>query len=164
VGAVALLTGHVALLPLLRVGGYVSQELSPMSGATSARDLTSLGLRAKLLSPWPRGATRAWLFVGLGYAAAYGRSTTAPGRDATVEGARGGFVDVPFGMGGSLRLRKPWELCAELGLRAGLGHTGSLYDAPGPTLSAVGQPDRNAAPSGRETFGIGVTVGVLLDL
>lgn len=175
-GPVGQLTAHVALLPLVRLGGYFGHDISPMGGASSARDLTFGGLRAKIMSPWPRGALRAWLFVGFGHAGTYARSTTAPrifpgptgaasvSSDATVQGAGGSFFEVPFGLGASYKLRKPWELCAELGMRTGFGHTGSVYEAPGPEVRSAGRAESNALPAGKDRFGIALTVGVLLDL
>jgi len=146
-GPVAQLTAHVALLPLLRVGAYFGHDISPIEGPASARDLTWGGIRAKIMSPWPRGAMRAWLFVGFGYEGVYARSTTVAG--STVHGAGGGFFEVPFGIGASYKLRKPWELCAELGMRTGFAHTGSMYEQPG---------------SGTDRYAFGLTIGVLLDL
>jgi hypothetical protein len=170
------LAGHVALLPLVRVGVYAGHDISPMGGETSARDLTYAGLRAKIMSPWPRGSLRAWLFLGFGYAGVYARSTSAPRlfpgapgtpsvtSAAVVDGAGGGFFEVPVGIGASYKLRKPWELCAELGVRPGFGHSGSVYEAPGPRLRSAGRPDGNALPAGRDGFAIGLTVGLLVDL
>lgn len=175
-GPVAQLTGHVALLPLVRLGAYVGHDISPMGGDASARDLTWGGLRAKIMSPWPRGALRAWLFFGFGYAGVYGRSTSAPRNfpgppgtpavraDAVVQGAGGSFFEVPFGIGASYKLRKPWELCAELGSRVGFGHRGSLYTDPGPQVSSPGRADSNALPAGADRFAVGLTIGVLVDL
>ena len=150
-GPVAQLTGHVALFPLVRVGGYLGHDISPMGGDLSARDLTWGGVRAKLMSPWPRGAFRAWLFAGFGIEGVYARSSALPG--ARVEGAGGHFFEVPFGLGSSYTFRKPFALCAELGMRAGFGHTGSAYR---PRLPLV-------AP-GVDRFAIGLTVGFMLDL
>ena len=150
-GPVAQLTGHVALFPLVRVGGYLGHDISPMGGDLSARDLTWGGVRAKLISPWPRGAFRAWLFAGFGVEGVYARSTARPG--VRVEGAGGHFFEVPFGLGSSYTFRKPFALCAELGMRAGFGHKGSAY---GPSLPLV-------AP-GVDRFAMGLTVGFMLDL
>lgn len=161
-GPVGQLTAHVALLPLVRVGGYFGHDISPIVGPASARDLTWGGIRAKIMSPWPRGAARAWLFVGFGYGGVYARSTTVNG--ATVHGAGGGFFEVPFGIGASYKLRKPWELCAELGMRTGFGHSGSAYEDPGPALTAPGATETNAPPAGKDRFAFGFTVGILLDL
>ncbi len=171
------LTAHVALIPLVRVGAYVGHDVSPMGGQTSARDVTQAGVRVKLLSPWPRGAWRAWVFAGFGYAGIYARSTTAtralisasPGTppvdtEVTVQGAGGGYFDVPFGLGASYKFRRPWELSAELGVRTGFGHRGSAYVAPGPEVRRAGQAEGNALPSGKDSLAIGLTVGVLVDL
>jgi hypothetical protein len=81
-----------------------------------------------------------------------------------VQGAGGSFFEVPFGIGASYKLRKPWELCAELGGRAGFGHRGSLYTEPGPQVSSPGRADSNALPAGEDRFAVGLTVGVLVDL
>jgi hypothetical protein len=177
-GPTAQLTGHVALLPLVRVGGWIAHDISPMHDPIAARDVTSGGLRVKLMSPFPRGDLRAWLFAGFGYAGVYARSyhatiaqkdpvTGAPlPVDALVQGAGGSFFEVPLGIGASYKLRKPWELAAELGLHLGFGHGGSVYEAPGPQLSYPGttRPDDNAGPAGIDRVAIGLTVGVMLDL
>jgi len=178
-GPVGQLAGHVALFPLVRVGAYFGQDLSPIGGDGSARDLTWGGARAKLMSPWPRGAFRAWLFLGFGYSGVYARSTaglrTFPGppgappvrEAAVVQGAGGGFFEVPFGLGASYNFRKPFAVCAELGMRAGFGHSGSAYGPPGPEVksaAAVPRPDGNALPAGTDRFAIGLSVGVLIDL
>src|SRR3954449_10750703 len=52
-GPQGLLAAHVALFPLIRLGGYFGHDISPMGGELSARDLTWGGLRAKIVSPWP---------------------------------------------------------------------------------------------------------------
>jgi hypothetical protein len=175
-GPTAELTGHVALLPLVRLGAYFGYDLSPVSGQSSARDLTWGGARVKLMSPWPRGALRAWLFFGLGWTGVYARSTAGPRTypgpagapsvqsDAVVHGAHGGFFEVPYGLGASYKLRKPWELCAELGMRSGFAHMGGAYVEPGPRVTSPGHDETNALPAGKDRFAIGLTVGVLVDL
>src|SRR5947207_803765 len=52
-GPMAQLEGHVALLPLIRVGAYLGHDISPMPDAIAARDLTWFGLHVKLMSPFP---------------------------------------------------------------------------------------------------------------
>ena len=175
-GPVAELEAHVALIPLVRLGAYVGHDISPIYGDSSARDLTWGGLHAKIMSPWPRGKLRAWLFTGFGYAGVYARSTAAPriypgpagvpavSSDAVVQGSHGGFFDVPFGIGASYKLRKPFELCAELGMHAGFGFRGRVYREPGPLVTSPVQPESHALPAGNDGFGIGLTVGVLVDL
>jgi hypothetical protein len=153
-GPVAQLTGHVALFPLVRVGAYFGHDISPMGGDLSARDLTWGGVRAKLMSPWPRGAFRAWLFAGFGLEGVYARSTARPG--GLIDGAGGHFFEVPFGLGSSYTFRKPYALCAELGMRAGFAHSGSAYEPPARRTEGL-------AP-GADRFAIGLTVGFMLDL
>lgn len=169
-------TAHVALLPLVRAGGYASFELSPLGGDAATRSLFGGGLHAKLMSPWPRGDARAWLSAGFGYTAAYapsfsttvavpsGISGQSTRSNATVAGAGGGFFEVPVGLGASYKLYGHWSLAGELGLHVGLGHSGSAYEDPGPTLAIVGQPDNNAVPAGRDRLGTSVAVGLQLDL
>ncbi|AKU96524.1 hypothetical protein AKJ09_03188 [Labilithrix luteola] len=172
IGPAGQLTAHLALLPLVRFGVYVGHDISPMGGDDrGTRDITFGGLRAKVMSPWPRGRLRAWAFVGFGYAGTYARSSqtivTLPDGSATaglVQGAGGGFLEVPFGIGASYKIRKPWELCAELGLRVGFAHHGSVYEEPGPQFSLGGSPDGNASPAGIDRFALGLTVGVLVDM
>ena len=173
-GPAGQLTGHVALFPLVRLGAYLGHDISPFQGDASARDITWGGLRAKLMSPWPRGDARVWVFFGFGYAGVYQRSTSTtvgfpggPGGFAVTErvvhGAGGGFFEVPFGLGASYKLRKPWELCAELGARAGFGHSGSVYESPGPRMTSE-SGESHVPPAGIDRFAIGMTFGVLLDL
>jgi hypothetical protein len=173
-GPTAQLTTHVALLPLLRVGAYVAHDISPLPGDGSARNITAGGLRAKGVFPLGPQA-RAWAFVGFGYAGVFQQSYettiamptgagTIEARAVRVEEAGGSFFDVPFGVGASYRLRKPWELCAELGARTGFGHVGSVYEYPGPQVKAAGLPDQNVVPAGLDRFAVGLTLGVLLDL
>jgi hypothetical protein len=161
-GPVGQLAGHIALFPLVRVGGYFGHDISPVGGDVSARDLTWGGLRAKIMSPWPRGSFRTWLFVGFGYEGVYARSSSIRGN--LVHGAGGGFFEVPFGLGASYMFRKPFAISTELGMRAGFGHSGSMYEDPGPRLTVPGQPDGNALPAGIDRFAIGLTVGVMIDL
>lgn len=169
------LAAHVALLPLVRVGGYVGYELSPLEGDAAPRSLASGGVRAKVMSPWPRGAMRAYLFAGFGYVSTYARSyrttllaSSTPGaalspRDALVHGSTGGFFEVPFGLGASYRLRRPWELFAELGMRVGFGATGGTYEE-GSRVSFAGLPDSTTLPRGDDRVAVGLCLGVLVDL
>ncbi len=145
------LEGHVALLPLVRVGGYLGTEISPRGGDPSARNITWGGLRAKVMSPWPRGDLRLWLFLGFGIAGVYEPSyRTAAPANTLMGGAGGHFFEVPLGIGVSYKLRKPLELCAELGKRIGFADSGSTYDGAGST--------------GKDRFAIGLSLGVLVDL
>ncbi|MBS2018580.1 MAG: hypothetical protein JST00_37285 [Deltaproteobacteria bacterium] len=177
-GPTAQLQAHVALLPLVRVGGYLGYEISPLDGDRAARDMFGGGLRVKIMSPWPRGDVRLWLFVGFGLQAMYARSyrTTVlaevtPGnpaggvapREALVGGSGGRFLEVPFGIGVSYKFRKPFELFGELGSRVGFAGSGSAYDL-GPSLSVAGRPDTNAPVAGQDRFSLGLSLGLLIDL
>lgn len=168
-------SGHVAVLPFLRAGLYGGYEISPLAGDAAARDMFPFGARAKLMSPFPRGDVRAWLFVGFGYTlvsqrgydthvsipTGIGGETTST--SASVQGAGGGFFDVPFGLGASYKLSAALRLCGELGMHLGFGHSGSVYENPGPQLKIEGRPDDNVLPSGVDRFGIGLMVGVMLE-
>ncbi len=173
-GPVAQLTAHLALLPLIHAGIYAAHDISPLPDPAAARNITSGGLRGKLAIPL-HGNVRAWAFLGFGVAAVYSQGYDLPGfpvqsgagtvtRDAHVEGAGGRFFEVPLGIGASYKLRKPWELCAELGGRIGFAHSGSVYEEPGPQLKIPGFPDNNVLPAGLDRFAVGLTVGVMLDL
>lgn len=176
-GPVGQLSAHLALLPLVRAGAYFAQDISPMSGTIAARDFTSFGVRAKVLSPFKAGNLAPYLFAGFGYSIVYARSyhTTlniqngAPGQagtptDVLVNGAGGGFFEVPLGLGASYKLWGPIALAAELGVRIGFGHSGSNYTGDGPNITVPNRPDESAEPSGLDRYAFGLTVGLLLDL
>jgi hypothetical protein len=174
-GPAVQLAGHVAIIPLVRAGLYAGYEISPLPGDAAARDMIPFGARAKLMSPFPRGDARAWVFAGFGYtlvgARGYdtklafptgvGGSTTT--QKVSVQDAGGGFFDVPFGIGASYKLFESWHLVGELGMHVGFGHSGSVYEPPGPQVKVEGAPDNNVVPSGVDRFGIGLLVGVMLD-
>jgi hypothetical protein len=115
------LSGHVAILPLLRAGAYVAFDLSPIPGE-DLREILSAGLSTRLYSPWPRGMVRTWLALGFGYAASH-----APAY-ALVPATSGGFFEVPIGLGASVRLTPRFELIGEAGARIGFGFSGSMYN------------------------------------
>jgi hypothetical protein len=173
VGIAGQINGHVALLPLVYVGAYVGHDISPLPGDASPRDITSGGVRAKGVLPWGHAA-RAWVFAGFGYAGVYARSyhttfaiahpTGVERQPVLVEGASGSFFEVPFGLGASYKLSKPWELCAELGASVGFGHKGSAYEEPGPSVTVPNFASQNAAPAGLDRLAVGLTLGVLLGL
>lgn len=152
IGPAVQLAAHVALLPLVRVGGYLGADLSPGAGTFSARDFYSGGVRLKLMSPWPRGNVRTWLFFGFGAVGVY-----APAREAG-----GHLFELPIGIGASYKFRKPWAFSAELGFRYGFGHGGSVYDSAYENRSDLA---RSTEPfQGIDRFALGLTIGVLADL
>lgn len=175
IGPVAELEAHLAVLPLLRVGAYASHDIAPNSIDSSAWQITSFGLHVKVLAPFVRGAYRAWLFAGLGYAGVY-----APSYDVTfdfqdgqgprhtqVTGAGGSFFEVPVGIGFGWKFKKPWELVAQLGTRINFDFVGSIYDTDasegGRYVIPDGGPEHFFAVAGRDTFAPFLTVGIALD-
>ncbi len=173
-GPTGQITAHLALLPLIHAGAYLGHDISPAPSDT-ARNITFTGLRAKANLPIGASKFRGWAFLGFGIAFVYQQSVErtlfvpVPGtgnterRDVTLTGGGGRFFEIPFGVGASYKLRKPWELCAELGARVGLGHSGSVYDQ-GVQITAPGIINQNAEPFGVDRFALGLTVGVMLDL
>jgi hypothetical protein len=160
-GPVGELRAHVAIVPTLRAGAYVTHDISPVSGR-AARQMTEGGLRLKFTPPLVRSPWHVWAFVGLGYARTYAPSyvvAAPPGSAATaaerVQGAGGGILDLPFGIGVGVKLRGPWTLFAELGGRMGLLFAGAMYPRD-PCLSA----DRCI---GRDSFAAAMSVGVSLE-
>jgi hypothetical protein len=128
------LQGHVALIPMLRVGLYAAQDISPMSGLP-ARQFYEGGLHVKFTPPLLSSPWRAYFFAGFG--GAYVRQ----------EPLDGGLLEVPAGLGLALKLRAPWELFAELGGRAGIAPFGSVYDG---------------GITGKDSFAVSLSLGVSL--
>jgi hypothetical protein len=164
------LQGHVALLPFVRVGAYVSHDIGPTNGPEPSRQITAAGARLKLTPPWPRGDFRSWIFVGFGYAAVYGPSyhlrllipPNSQPQDLLAGGAGGGYVEIPIGVGMAYMVRKPWEITAELGTKLGFGFTGNLYDFR-PAFTAGGL-QTDLATIGHDSAALFLTIGVGLDL
>lgn len=168
------LDAHVALMPLLRVGAYVDEEVAP-TGEPSSRHVTSFGLRLKAVPPWPRADLRVWAFAGFGYAAVsapgYHQALMAPdgvnvvNADATAFDAHGHFFEVPVGVGAAWRFRRPWELTTELSGRIGLGASGNYYDPVGRpgVVTSSGLPI-GLGPIGQDALALILTVGIGFDL
>lgn len=171
-GPVFQLQGHVAILPLLRAGAYLAHDISPVTGI-AARQITSAGIHLRLSSPWPRDPWRSWVYAGIGYAGVYAPSyrttlhlsadPSQPGTDANVQGAGGGFLEVPLGLGVAYRLRRPWELMAELGTRIGFAFSGSVYSS-GALAFPVGNPTQQIVPSGNDSVSLLLSLGINLEL
>jgi hypothetical protein len=164
------LHAHVAVLPMLRAGIYVGHDMSPEK---SLRQITSFGLRAKLMPPILCGNWRAWAFAGIGYSIVYSPSYHATyqiptptnpnnAQDVAFDGESGQFLEVPLGIGLGYKLRKPWELTAELGTKIGFGFSDNLYNAAGGT--GQGYPQLEVTPIGYDTLAVYLLVGVSLDL
>lgn len=174
-GPTGQLAAHLALLPLVHAGVYVGHDISPLPDPAAARNITFMGARGKVALPMT-GHLRAYGFLGFGVAIVAQRGFDYGGfpflrpdgttvrKDARVESAGGHFFEVPFGLGVSYKLRKPWELCAELGARVGLGHSGSVYDElRAAQVKSPGEVDQHLTSFGVDRFALGLTVGVMLD-
>jgi hypothetical protein len=149
VGPVGELHAHVAVVPMLRLGPYVTHDIASYvpSAGVPARQITEAGLRAKIAPPLLGGPWHLWGILGLGYARAYWPSHAE--RSVPVPGIEGDFLDLPVGLGVGYRVRgprDPWELTAELGARIGLAFLGAMY---------------NDAP--RDSFALSLSLGVSLD-
>jgi hypothetical protein len=148
-GPVGELHAHVAIVPMLRVGPYVSYDISPFppSAEVPARQIAEGGVRAKFAPPLLTGSWHLWALLGIGYAYAYLPSHGANG--VSVAGVEGTILDLPVGIGVGYRMRgprDPWELTAELAGRVGLAFFGAMYsDAP------------------RDSFALSLSVGVSLE-
>jgi hypothetical protein len=162
-GPVGELRAHVAIVPALRAGAYVTHDISPVSGAT-ARQMTEGGLQLKFTPPLVRSPWRLWTFVGLGYARTYAPSyvgptpatATAPSEPVQrVPGVGGGVLDLPFGLGVGLKLRGPWWLFAEIGGRVGVFFAGAMYQREQCLCG-----DRYV---GRDSFAAALSVGLSLE-
>lgn len=171
------IAAHLALLPLVHAGVYVGHDVSPLPDPAAARNITFMGARGKVALPMG-GDLRAYGFAGFGFALVTQQSFSFPGfpyvsagggtvnrKDAQVESAGGHFFEVPLGLGVAYKLRKPWELVAELGFRVGFAHSGSVYDElRSAQVKAPGEVDQNLTSAGIDRFALGLTVGVMLDL
>jgi hypothetical protein len=173
------LHGHVAILPLLRAGIYVSHDISY---ELSERQITSFGVRAKITPPLLCGNWRTWAFLGFGYSIVYapsyqhdyligtglggGQSPT----NVNVDGQPGYYFEVPVGIGLGYKLDKTWELTAELGAKIGFNFAGELYcdGSSDPTCGANGSapryPPLELPVPGYDTLAVYLALGVSLDL
>jgi hypothetical protein len=162
------LNAHIAILPLLRLGPYVSYDLSPFAGANAppAREFVEGGLRAKLSPPLLRPPWRTWVFAGIGYAGVYEPSHQVPGGRPSAPGEGGGILDARLGLGIGYHLSRTWALFAELGGRAGIFFTGSLYERPiqPVVLNYALQPAQCAGPcAGKDSFALSLSLGLSLN-
>jgi hypothetical protein len=178
------LEADVAVVPLLRLGVYGDFEYADTT-EPSFSSVVSFGGRAKLMIPGYRGSVHWWLFTGFGgvvwNAPAYTiADQTSPNSNgvtsaATVTAATGTFLEVPLGVGMGWRVRKPWEIVAELQGRFGFDMGGSYFTQNGgftdpdsssgigttrPTTSTSGA---GQVPTGNDVFGVLLTVGIGFD-
>jgi hypothetical protein len=142
------LTGHVALLPMVRLGVYLGSDLSP-AAPDGLRSFWDGGLHLRLsppLVPWP---WRTWLATGFGYAFADNLGSHAPG----------GMLEVPVGLGVGRKVSRHAMLFVELGGRVGFGFYGRMYDRAA-TETAGETP---GAYVGKDTFALSLSVGLSLE-
>ncbi len=126
VGPIFGLQGHVALVPMVRIGLYAEQDTEPLS-QLGPRSFWAGGLHARVTPPLLGGGWRTWLYAGLGYGYV----------DWSSQRASGGIFDAPVGLGLGDKLGS-WLVFAELGARFGFGFYGSAYSGQG-GVPAVGQ-------------------------
>jgi hypothetical protein len=151
-GVVAELQAHVALLPMLRLGPYLSHDISPLTHGP-ARQITEAGMMARLAPPILRLPWRTWAFAGVGYARTYEPSHVAEGE--FVPGQGGGLLDTRLGVGLGYKLDRTWEVFAELGGRFGVFFTGSMYD---PGACGCAEPF-----VGKDLFALSLSLGLSLN-
>jgi hypothetical protein len=145
---------HIAIVPMLRAGPYLSYDAS--LGAV-ARHTAEAGLRAKLTPPVMAAPWHAWALVGLGAARSYLPSHWISGPPpGEVGGSEGGMLDASVGLGVGARVRGPWSLFAELQSRIGVAFWGAMYDDKACACAHDPYP-------GRDSFAVSRSLGVSLD-
>jgi hypothetical protein len=168
-GPVAQVQGHVALVPMVRLGAYAATDVSPTSDR-GTRTFWEAGLHARFTPPLLPAPWRAWAFAGFGYAytykTSYHHAETDPngaGIDVAYGDVYGGVLDVPVGIGVGHKVRGAWELFAELGGRFGVGFFGPMYD-DGASGRAVSTSLPFVEPfMGQDSFALSLTAGLSLD-
>jgi hypothetical protein len=168
-GPVVQVQGHVALVPMVRIGAYAAADLSPASGI-GARTFYEGGLHIKVTPPLLSAPWRAWVFAGFGYAYTYEASYHHPvtigttTSDVLFEGAAGGMLDVPLGVGLGFKpahLASPWLVFAELGGRLGVGFYGRMYDEA--AAGTLGYLQAFDPFMGKDSFALTLSVGISLE-
>jgi hypothetical protein len=167
-GPVFELQGHVALVPMVRIGAYFSYDIAP-DPPIGTRTFYEGGLHMRVTPPLLPAPWRLWAFGGLGaayvYAASYHQTlnSVAPRPvDVVFGGAAGGILEVPLGFGLGYRLRglaAPWVIFAELGGRLGVWYWGRLYQGYPAYSVAVGYPIGGPDP-GKDSFALSVSLGL----
>ena len=137
--------GHVALVPMVRLGAYLATDLTPVSTG-GPRAFWEGGLHVRLpppLAPWP---WRSWLFSGFGYAYADDLGAHLPG----------GMLAIPVGLGLGRKVSRRVLLFTELGAHFGFGFYGRMYDRA--AVEKLG-----GAYVGQDTFALSLSVGLSLE-
>jgi len=169
-GPVFQLQGHLALLPMVRVGLYFAADVSPMP-SFGGRQFYVGGLHAKVTPPLLPAPWKLYGFTGFGGGYAHQDSYLGPGAAPVgsttpaivpFSSTDGAIFEVPVGVGLAYRLRAPWEVFVELAGRFGVAFEGSLYD---PNNTAIAnQPGASPTPSGpflgQDTVALTLSMGV----
>jgi hypothetical protein len=146
------LQGHVALLPMVRVGAYLGTDLSP-AAPDGLRSFWDGGLHLRVtppLLPWP---WRTWLFTGFGYGFADDLGAHLPG----------GMLEVPFGLGLGRKTSRHAVVFVELGGRVGFAFYGRMYDRSAVETSGGSGESGGSAYVGQDTFALSLSVGLSLE-
>ena len=141
---------HVALYPMLRAGPYAAFDLAPVD-QLRARRVYAAGVRAKVTPPILPRPWRAWAFAGVGVAYAYTPGSMSLKADGTV------LPELPVGVGAGVRLRRGWELFAEVAARFNLAAFGKIGARESAPLDAV------TVFPGDDLLAVSFSVGVNLD-
>jgi hypothetical protein len=168
-GPVVQLQGHVALIPMVRIGAYFSYDVSPLP-PVGTRSFYEGGLHLRVTPPLLPAPWRLWVYGGLGYAytyaASYHRQETIGMQsvDVLFNGVPGGLLEAPLGFGLGYRLRgvaAPWMPFVELGGRGSVWFFGPMYLDP---QSVTAQGYRVFGPyAGKDSFALTLSVGLSLE-
>jgi hypothetical protein len=145
----AQLEGHVALFPMIRLGLYAAEDLSPVPDRL--RSFTAGGLHLRFSPPLLPAGWRTWVFAGFGFV--YGDDTGAH--------ATGQLFEIPAGLGLGRKLGAHTLLFAEVGARPAFGFYGRMYEA---AAAGAGAAPQNAGVSlGHDAVALTLSVGLSLD-
>ena len=140
------LAAHVALLPLVHVGGYFGADVSPYEGG-GLRNFEYGGLHTKVVLPFLPKSMRLWVTLGFGVGRRYESSFRAANGSGTQRffgPDEAAFLEVPLGVGASYKFWPGWSVFGELGGRVLMA--GSSGDA-----------------TSDDRFGVGLSIGIILD-
>jgi hypothetical protein len=138
------LQGHVALLPMVRVGIYLTGDVSPAS-PQSPRTFWGGGLHARVSPPLLPGPWRTFLGAGFGYDAGY----------SAARHVSGGLFEVPIGVGLGRRVADTWLVFVEASAHFGFAFTGDLY-----SHSVAGGSSAASAYVGQDWFALALSLGL----
>jgi hypothetical protein len=146
------LQGHVALIPMVRVGAYFGTDLSP-AAPEGLRTFWDGGLHLRLTPPLAPYPWRTWFFTGFGYSFADDLGAHLPG----------GMLEVPVGVGVGRKVSRHALCFVELGARIAFGFYGRMYDRSAVESSGENGESRGSAYVGQDTFALSLSVGLSLE-